>query len=115
MRSFSLLLPLAFVGSCRPVTIYTTPSDLASSTANTEIPQSTGVSAYTQEVLVPPTPPTNLTQVYPITILPVDQVVGLSTVQKGSYVGFSVELSVVGQVCTQPQRAFFTPFVSSAC
>lgn len=102
MLLLSLLLPLAFTGTGNAqVTIYTTlPSaDAPATTASAAIPYTTGNSAYSQLVLTPPAPPQGLEPNWPVTVQPANTIMNMSIPQKGSFLGFSVELSVVGQVC----------------
>lgn len=89
---------LLSISTCKAaVTIYTT---LATGTAvaTAAYPISSN-NAYNQEVLSPPTPPSGLEQQWNVTIEPANTLSNLSIPQRGNFIGFSIELSVVGQVC----------------
>ncbi|KAG8865302.1 hypothetical protein FRB96_000192 [Tulasnella sp. 330] len=105
----TLLLSILF-SSCNAVTIYTT---LASGYATTSAayPISSN-GAYNQEVLSPPTPPTGLSQQWAAKIQPANTLANLSISHKGNFIGFSVELSVVGQVLGVNSSFLQPPFLN---
>ena len=57
----------------------------------------TGSAAYDTTVLNPPAPPTDLAKDFPVQLLS-GGMDGLSIKQKGSFMGFSIELSVADQI-----------------
>lgn len=81
----------------RSVTIYD-PTASPTSTANAAAASYTGAAAYDTTVLNPPAPPTDLNKDVPIQLF-AGGMDGLSIKQKGSFMGFSIELSVADQIC----------------
>jgi hypothetical protein len=65
----------------------------------------TGSAAYDTTVLNPPAPPTDLAKDFPVQLLS-GGMDGLSIKQKGSFMGFSIELSVADQIRECQQVAF---------
>lgn len=60
----------------------------------------TGAAAYDPTVLTPPPVPTGLTTQFGIQLSSSSATVqGLSIPQKGSFMGFSIEFTVVNQIC----------------
>jgi hypothetical protein len=80
----------------RGVTVYN-PSATTTPTTNTAAAQYTGAAAYDTTVLTPPAPPTDLSKDFPV-VLYTGGMTNLSIKQKGSFFGFSVELSVADQI-----------------
>ncbi|KAG8886461.1 hypothetical protein FRB97_002972, partial [Tulasnella sp. 331] len=68
--------------------------------------------AYNQEVLTPPVPPTGLEQQWDVTVQPANTLTNLSIPQRGNFIGFSVELSVVGQVLGLNSTYLQPPFLN---
>lgn len=100
MRLQLSVASLALLGAANAqVTIYTNiPGQGPATTASAVVPFTTGNSAYSQLFLNAPAPPTGLPQNWPVTIQPANTLTNLSMPQKGTFLGFSIELSVVGQV-----------------
>ena len=99
MRFLSLPSLLLFLGiSSAQVTVYYEPQTAltASSSANY-----TGAAAYNTTTLSPPSPPASQLLPTQFTIQLNNAVpAGVSIPQNGSFFGFSIEMSVVNQVCT---------------
>ncbi|ELU40991.1 glycoside hydrolase family 79 protein [Rhizoctonia solani AG-1 IA] len=102
MRTFlaaSLALPALVAGlqpEKRSVTVYN-PTMTSTSTAAAADATYTGAAAYDTTVLNPPAPPTDLVKDFPVQLLS-GGMDGLSIKQKGSFMGFSIELSVADQI-----------------
>ncbi|QRV80175.1 glycoside hydrolase family 79 protein [Ceratobasidium sp. AG-Ba] len=71
----------------------------------------TGSAAYDPTVLNPPPPPDNLNRDFTIQ-LPQGGVAGLSIPQKGSYFGFSIELSVANRAIGSNSSIIAVPFLN---
>ncbi|KAG8865303.1 hypothetical protein FRB96_000193 [Tulasnella sp. 330] len=63
-------------------------------------------------VVSPPSPPTGLDAQFPIAIQPAASLTNLSMPQKGNFLGFSVELSVVGQILGLNSSFLAPPFLN---
>lgn len=71
---------------------------LADSTTTASSANYTGAAAYDPTVLTPPPVPSGLTTQFGIQ-LSSSSVQGLSIPQKGSFMGFSIEFTVINQIC----------------
>jgi hypothetical protein len=101
MRQFlaaSVALPALVAG----VTVY---NPTATTTAAAADATYTGAAAYDTTVLTPPAPPTDLSKDFPVQLFS-GGMNGLSIKQKGSFMGFSVELSVADQIRRCKPSAF---------
>jgi hypothetical protein len=106
MRAIATLLALALRASA--VTIYSQqPLGDATATATAPGASYTGLSAYdTTPLNPPPLPNPRPAREFSLTLQPsADLMPGLSIPQKGSFFGFSIEMSVVNQVCEWPPAA----------
>lgn len=99
MLALSLLLSLLGTAANAAVTVYTNIPGVNApiSTSTAAFAQSTENSAYSSLVLVAPDPPIGLQKDVPI-ILSTTTPAGASIGQKGSFLGFSVELSIADAI-----------------
>lgn len=102
MRLFHSLACVFFVSSSlvnASVTVYYQ-APLGSSTSTAAAANYTGAAAYDPTVLTPPPVPSGLTTQFGIQLSSSSAAVqGLSIPQKGSFMGFSIEFTVVNQIC----------------
>ncbi|KAF8699112.1 Glycoside hydrolase family 79 protein, partial [Rhizoctonia solani] len=116
MRTFlaaSLALPALVAGlqpEKRSVTVYN-PTMTSTSTAAAADATYTGAAAYDTTVLNPPAPPTDLVKDFPVQLLS-GGMDGLSIKQKGSFMGFSIELSVADQILGKNSSHLQVPFLN---
>lgn len=80
----------------RSVTVYN-PTATTTATADAAAASYTGAAAYDTTVLNPPAPPTDLNKDFGIQLYS-GGMANLSIAQKGSFLGFSIELSVADQI-----------------
>jgi len=92
------------------VTVYD-PSATSTATVNTAAAQYTGAAAYDTTVLNPPAPPTDLSKDFPV-VLTSGGMTNLSIKQKGSFLGFSIELSVADQILGKNSSHLQVPFLN---
>ncbi|KAG8939588.1 hypothetical protein FRC04_006210 [Tulasnella sp. 424] len=105
MLTLPLLLSLLGTAANAAVTIYSV------STSSAPFAQSTGNSAYSSLVLTAPNPPGNLQKDVPV-VLQTTTPAGVSISQKGSFLGFSVELSVADAVLGYNSTVLNPPFLN---
>ncbi|KAG9082302.1 hypothetical protein FRC06_005131 [Ceratobasidium sp. 370] len=107
---------LAALSTCASgaVTVYRVDEDKnahLTATSTAESATYTGSAAYDPTVLNPPPPPGNLNRDFTIQ-LPQGGLPGLSIPQKGSYLGFSIELSVATRVVGTNSSILSVPFLN---
>lgn len=102
MRLFHFLACVFLVSSSlvnASVTVYHQ-APLGASTSTAAAANYTGAAAYDPTVLTPPPVPSGLTTQFGIQLSSSSAAVqGLSIPQKGSFMGFSIEFTVVNQIC----------------
>ncbi|KAG8947618.1 hypothetical protein FRC04_010552 [Tulasnella sp. 424] len=108
MLTLPLLLSLLGTAANAAVTIYNV---TASSSTSAVFTQPTGNSAYSPLILVAPNPPGGLQKDVPI-VLQTTTPAGVSIGQKGSFLGFSVELSVADAVLGYNSTVLNPPFLN---
>ncbi|KAH7341484.1 hypothetical protein B0J17DRAFT_765535 [Rhizoctonia solani] len=116
MRTFlaaSAALPFlvsALNAEKRSVTVYN-PDATTTTTASAADATYTGAAAYDTTVLNPPAPPTDLVKDFPVQLMS-GGMDGLSIKQKGSFMGFSIELSVADQILGKNSSHLQVPFLN---
>ncbi|KAG9124057.1 hypothetical protein FRC07_013010 [Ceratobasidium sp. 392] len=108
---YALAVLPAFVKSA--VTVYKVNEDPTTATPTASSPASeyTGSAAYDPTVLKPPAPPGDLNRDFTVN-LPQGGIAGLSIKQSGSYLGFSIELSVANRVVGKNSSLLAVPFLN---
>lgn len=101
MKSWKLSLTLGTIiqllGSAGAVTVYYVPGQEPFQTQTASAATYTGAAAYNPTILIAPPPPANLTTKFPVQLT--NGAGGASIPQQGRFFGFSIEMSVVNQVC----------------
>ncbi|CUA68540.1 Beta-glucuronidase [Rhizoctonia solani] len=92
----------------RGVTVY---NPTMTTTATAADATYTGAAAYDTTVLNPPAPPTDLVKDFPVQLMS-GGMDGLSIKQKGSFMGFSIELSVADQILGKNSSHLQVPYLN---
>ncbi|CAE6505796.1 unnamed protein product [Rhizoctonia solani] len=92
----------------RGVTVY---NPTMTTTATAADATYTGAAAYDTTVLNPPAPPTDVAKDFPVQLMS-GGMDGLSIKQKGSFMGFSIELSVADQIFGKNSSHLQVPFLN---
>ncbi|KAJ7146974.1 glycoside hydrolase family 79 protein [Mycena epipterygia] len=110
LRSFGLcLLPILLAHA--EITVYHVNNQAAFATATSVGGTYTGVAAYNPSTLVAPAAPTGVMTTIPVA-LQNSGTVGLGIKQKGSFLGFSIEMSVTNQVLGKNSSLIQVPFLN---
>jgi hypothetical protein len=99
--TWSRFLPLlTLVASCHAITVYYAPGETSLTIQGSAAAAAyTGAAAYNPTTLIPPPLPTQRPPTQFDIPLKKGETQDLSIKQRGSFLGFSIEMSVVNQVC----------------
>jgi hypothetical protein len=98
--AWTRFLPVfTLIASCHAVTVYYAPGQTPLASGSAAAAAYTGAAAYNPTTLIPPPVPTQKPPMQFDIGLKKGETNNLSIKQSGSFVGFSIEMSVVNQVC----------------
>ncbi|KAF7315155.1 Glyco-hydro-79C domain-containing protein [Mycena indigotica] len=107
----ALLLALSAHNALGEITVYHAQRPMTTGVGSAGLPTHTGLPAYDPTTLNPPPIPNDIMKTIPVNLLN-SGTAGLSIKQKGSFMGFSVEMSVTNQVLGKNSTHIQVPFLN---
>ncbi|KAF7290147.1 Glyco-hydro-79C domain-containing protein [Mycena indigotica] len=107
----ALLLALVSQHAFGDITVYHAQRPMTTGVNSAGVPSHTGLPAYDPTTLNPPPIPADVMKTIPVNLLN-SGTVGMSIKQKGSFMGFSIEMSVTNQVLGKNSSLIQVPFLN---